>query len=313
VVVDIDAGSSEDLGGLGMESFQKKCAHGRYVLALRLGFQFGVRSCHPCGVKSLARILGALLLVGVVTTALLLASGYSLAELQHIGQPRNVLDDRGRDVPLPLPVGEPVRLLDEVPVTTAGEHGFITVDGEVPVRVDPCRPATWVLSPEGMPPLAREQLDAAIADISARTGIQFEFMGETDERAEFDRPIFQDRYGEGYAPIIVGWSDGSTTSDLEGHVSGVGGSTAIPGAYGDQRFLRSGVVILDGPEMEPLLASTAGAQQVKAIMMHELGHVLGLAHVADASELMHETNDDQVTWGAGDLQGLAIAGAGPCE
>jgi hypothetical protein len=47
--------------------------------------------------------------------------------------------------------------------------------------------------------------------------------------------------------------------------------------------------------------------------MHELAHVLGLAHVEDPVQLMFATHDRQAGWGDGDLAGLAIAGAGPCE
>ena len=263
--------------------------------------------------KSLAKIIGAFLVAAVVATVLLFAQGYTIPELQHIGQPRNVLDDAGRDVPLPFPVGPSKRRLPEVPVTTEGEFAFITEDDGVPVRVDPCRPVSWVLSAPGITDFARDQVFDAVDDISARTGLEFEYLGETDEVPSFDRPIFQDRYGEGYAPVVIGFSDATADSDLEGTVSGVGGSTAMPGAYGDQRYLRSGAVLLDAEEMRTLLASSAGAMQAKAIIMHELGHVIGLAHVADASQLMHQTNDDQVTWGDGDLAGLAIAGAGPCE
>ncbi len=46
--------------------------------------------------------------------------------------------------------------------------------------------------------------------------------------------------------------------------------------------------------------------------MHELGHVLGLAHVEDPTQLMSPTNNGQVTYADGDLTGLAKLGAGSC-
>jgi predicted Zn-dependent protease len=47
--------------------------------------------------------------------------------------------------------------------------------------------------------------------------------------------------------------------------------------------------------------------------MHELGHVVGLNHAADPRELMFPSATYVIDWGPGDLQGLAAAGAGPCE
>jgi hypothetical protein len=265
-------------------------------------------------VKSLAKLVAGIAFVAAVTFGTLLVMGYSPEELQHLGEPRNVYDDNGRDVPLPMPEGDPTRPLPEVSASTTGPYAFITVDGDTPVRHDPCRPIEWVLSTADLPAFAQVEVEAAVADISTRTGLKFVFVGMTDEQASFDRALFQEeRYGEGYAPVIIGWSDATRTPDLDGNVSGIGGSTALPGAYGTQRYLRSGVVILDVEDLESYLASSGGALQVRAIIMHELAHVLGLAHVEDPSQLMFATNDRQNTWGDGDLAGLAIAGAGPCE
>lgn len=263
--------------------------------------------------KGLLKLVLALTCVTAVTVGLLLASGYDLRELTHIGQPRNVLDVDGRTVEIPFAEGPAERRLPEVTATTTGAYTFITEDDGIPVRYDPCRPVPWVLAPAGMPAFAEPEVMAAVTDIQSRTGLEFVYEGTTDEVATFDRPLIDERYGERYAPLIIGWSDATATPDLAGTVSGVGGSTALPGAYGDQRYLRSGAVILDAADLSNYLASTGGALQVRAIIMHEIAHVLGLGHVEDASQLMYGVNDRQQTWGEGDLAGLAVAGAGPCE
>ncbi|MFO7243355.1 MAG: matrixin family metalloprotease [Actinomycetes bacterium] len=263
--------------------------------------------------KSLLKVLGVIGGILAVSFVTFVAMGHSPRELAHLGEVRNVYQDGAHEVVIPFPDGPRERLLPEVPVTTSGGYAFITEDRGVPVRHDPCRPIRWVLNTDGMPAFAEQEIQAAIADIELRSGLKFEFAGYTDEPLDFERSLFQDRYGDDYAPVIIGFSDASQTPDLAGAVTGVGGSTAIQGAFGPQRYLRSGVVVLDADDLKSRFASTSGALQARAIIMHELAHVLGLAHVDDPSQLMHPTHDRQLTWGDGDLAGLAIAGAGPCE
>ena len=51
---------------------------------------------------------------------------------------------------------------------------------------------------------------------------------------------------------------------------------------------------------------------MEAIVLHELAHVVGLAHVSEPMELMFADNTGQVTFGPGDLEGLARLGSLPC-
>ena len=154
----------------------------------------------------------------------------------------------------------------------------------------------------------------AVQSVSVATGLQFEFDGPTDEVASFDRRLFQpDRYGEGFAPLVIGWSNEAAMPELAGSVTGLGGSSSVTGAYGDDRFLASGTVVLDTKDMAGLLGTSTGRTLARAVIMHEIAHVVGLAHVSDPTEIMNATNTSLTEWGPGDLAGLAIAGRGPCE
>lgn len=253
---------------------------------------------------------GAVLIWG---TAHLL--GVTWTDVEHLGQPRNVLQDGAASVRIPLPTGSETRRLPAVPVTTAGQYAFMFPgdNGQGPVRYDPCRPVDWVLNPAGMPKGVQAMVNAAVASVSKATGLEFRYDGTTTEVPSFDRQLFQERYGPGFAPVIIGFATEQQVPDLAGSVTGLGGSSAVYGAYGDQRFLRSGVVIMDAQDLQRLQATAFGARVAQAVIEHELGHVVGLAHVHSDTELMHASNQRITGWGPGDLAGLAIAGAGPCE
>ena len=56
-----------------------------------------------------------------------------------------------------------------------------------------------------------------------------------------------------------------------------------------------------------------GAGIARGILLHELGHLLGLQHVWDSNQLMYSTTDGTVLdFADGDLAGLAQLGAGEC-
>jgi len=266
------------------------------------------------GMTRVGKIVAVAVAIVAIPLLVMALLGVSWRELRHFGEPRNVVKDDGVTRDIPFPEGPARRLLPQVSATASTDFTFMTLDpAGAPVRWDPCRPVPWVLSSVGMPRLAEPLVQEAVDNLQDATGLQFEFRGMTDEVASFERPLFQERYGDGFAPVIVGWSTAAATPELVGTVSGIGGSRALPGAYGSQRYLRTGTVIIDGDDVRTQMATTAGQAHVTAIVMHELAHVLGLGHVDDPSQLMYATYDAQSTLGAGDLAGLALAGAGPCE
>lgn len=164
------------------------------------------------------------------------------------------------------------------------------------------------MAPPGTEQLIRE----SVAAVSAATGLQFVYDGPTSEAPSLDRDAYQpDRYGKKWAPILVAWSTPGEAPELEGRVAGTGGSSSIQ-VPGEPYVYVSGQVLLDAPGLAETLAYPDGPALVRAVIMHELAHVVGLDHVNDPTQLMYEENSGQLDFGAGDRAGLALLGTGEC-
>ncbi|WP_156162224.1 hypothetical protein [Demequina iriomotensis] len=266
------------------------------------------------------RQVGRFVVVTVVAASLFAAGawwrGVTWSDVRHWGTPRNAIEANGETIRIPLAQGEEQRLLPEVTVSTVGSYDLLFREGGPdggPVRYDPCVPLAYVISPQDMPEGFEETVHAAVASVSQATGLEFAYEGFTDEPARFDRALVQPRYGDRFAPIVIGFQAEADNPDLAGTVTGLGGSSAVPGAYGDAQYLRAGVVIIDWEDVARIREDGEGEELAQAVVAHELGHVVGLAHVGDTHELMHESNLRLIDWGPGDLAGLALAGAGGCE
>lgn len=180
-------------------------------------------------------------------------------------------------------------------------------DDGTPVTYDPCVPIHLVVNLRTAPPGAWDLVEEAVAAVTSASGLELVLDGPTDELPADDR---SPRDGDRWAPVLVAWSDPEETPALSGDVAGIGGSTAM--TRDGRAWWVSGAVTLDGPALTQTLAQPGGHEAARAVIMHEIGHLLGLAHVADPGELMHHDNVGQGWWGPGDLSGLARLGAGPC-
>lgn len=220
----------------------------------------------------------------------------------------------GSDVPPPgieaasAPLG--------VPAATTGSTAYVLQEPPDPdqpfVAYDPCRPIHYVVRPDLAPPGTDRLLREAVAAVSAASGLQFVDDGPTSEAPSDEREAYQpDRYGRKWAPVLIAWSTPEESPDLAGNVAGTGGSASIQ-VQGDPYVYVTGQVRLDAPDMTETLAFPDGPALVRAIIMHELGHVVGLDHINDPTQLMHEENSGQLDFGAGDRAGLARLGTGAC-
>lgn len=138
------------------------------------------------------------------------------------------VDARLSGVGAPAPGEEPAasqRLLSAPPVPTSESGGFAFLpaaeDGRSPVRWDPCRPVRYVVRPAGQAPGGAALLGSALAEVSAATGLSLVDGGVTEERPSSQREPYQpQRYGRGWAPVLVVWSDPAESPELAGDVAG---------------------------------------------------------------------------------------------
>lgn len=203
-------------------------------------------------------------------------------------------------VPRPADV-QSNRVLTEREGAGSGAHEFMAMqpDSTDPVTYDPCTPIHVEINPRTGPDNAVRLVRQALDQIEQASGLAFIVDGVSDREVEFESP------GALTDPVIISWTDAKTVPDLAGEVVGLGGSQiAVRGSW---HWYVTGSIALDGPDLDE-----ADDGQKRAVIMHEIGHVVGLGHVGDPTELMHERNTGRSELGPGDLTGLAALGAGRC-
>jgi hypothetical protein len=208
------------------------------------------------------------------------------------------------DAPLGQPLAAP---------PGGGTYAFTAkqADAETPVAYDPCRPIHYVMRPDNAPVGAEAILHDAVDRVSAVTGLQFSYDGATNEQPARDREPYQpDRYGDRWAPVLVAWQTQEENPIFTTDVAGEAGSSRV--AVDGPEVYVTGGVDLDAAAFEQLLMTPSGSAAARAIVLHELGHLVGLDHVTDTAELMYPTVSGTYDFASGDLTGLAALGRGEC-
>jgi len=182
-----------------------------------------------------------------------------------------------------------------------------------PVAYDPCRTVHLVVNDELAPPGGDGLVLEAATTVAAATGLHIVVDGRTDEQPGEDRPLRDPgRYGPGWSPVLLAWTTPGQVPRLAGRTAGLGGSSRVVDDLSGRSTYVTGTVSLDAPDLTAIMARRHGGALVRAVVMHELGPVVGLGHVDDPRELMYQDNDGRTSFGSGDLTGLAALGHGRC-
>jgi hypothetical protein len=183
-------------------------------------------------------------------------------------------------------------------------------DGQ-PVRWDPCQPIHFVVRATGEIAGGAIALQRAIDEVSNDTGLLFVDDGTTTEAPSPSRSAYQpDRYGAVWAPVLISWATPAEYPQLAGNVVGLAGPVAT---QGKNARLVSGEVVFDAPDLARIAGLPNGATVVHDVMLHELGHLVGLGHVDDPTQIMNPVTVRPLSgYAEGDRRGLALLGAGRC-
>lgn len=192
--------------------------------------------------------------------------------------------------------------------SVGGAHAFLMTQpgSEEPVGWDPCQPIRWAVNPTDEPDGGRELVEEAVARVATSTGLDLRAAGET-AHVPFSGSGPPDAF---VRPVVIGWGSEDDFPRLEGAIAGVGGATTDGGA--GRLYFVTGNIVLD---TDTFTAAGIARHPValEAIVLHELGHVVGLGHVDDPSELMAERHSRQDGWGPGDREGLEALTSIPCR
>ncbi|MCW2777453.1 MAG: putative cell wall binding repeat 2-containing protein [Frankiales bacterium] len=175
------------------------------------------------------------------------------------------------------------------------------------VRWDPCTPIDFRINAALGGRQAKADVLTAVARLSAASGLQFRYLGSTSYVPTAGRAPLAG------SPLVIAWAPPagrpSGSSRIGAGEVGHGGWAASTSPAGHYRISSGYVVVRAGA---PLAMGFGAGVTRGRVLMHELGHAVGLDHVADRTMVMNATvtpSSPTALYQAGDVAGLRRVGA----
>jgi hypothetical protein len=173
-------------------------------------------------------------------------------------------------------------------------------------RWNPCKVINYRVNAGGLATSPMKLIRTALAKIRRATGLRFHYAGTTSVVP------FSGAWNNSVPAynLYLGWSTARKVPLLSGGVVGLGGfGTLVSTAAGSHVTQSGGAVFAKGSWPKLVHGWKKGASQ-GALLLHEIGHAIGLNHIGSKPEVMYPTLG---TWtypryGAGDLKGLQKLG-----
>ena len=214
---------------------------------------------------------------------------------------------------------EPV-LATALTTASAAHYAFLSRAGHpaaVIARWNPCSgPIGYRVNLARAPRGALADVQGAVARVAAASGLRFRYLGTTSVI-----PSSSDG-GSAYpagTSLVVAWARPGQSRMLPVARPGaarplaMGGASWVTGrvdgrgrAWGE---VVEGAVVVDATQ-HPQPGFGAAARGTRGrMLMHELGHAVGLGHVGDRGQVMYPVDSGRAVWGPGDRAGLRVLGA----
>jgi hypothetical protein len=198
-----------------------------------------------------------------------------------------------------------------VPIPSDPGYALVYPDGSGGTAAwwSPCTPIRFVVNLSDAPVGALDDALAAVAEASRASGLTFDYVGTTEFSPD-------PTGGWGQMPpgidAVIGWVSPESLHGPHGE-AGVGGSWWQ--AAGSHERIDQGYALINGDLAKAILRPGSGTGYSEAhLLLHEIGHMLGLAHTEDPSEVMYPQTGplSPSAYGSGDRAGLRYLGSQPC-
>ena len=202
--------------------------------------------------------------------------------------------------PASTAVGGVVRETAPSPDVVGTAAGVAHRSGLLGFRWNPCRPVTYRVNARGGYRGSTADIRTAFRRIGRITGIRFVYEGQTR------RIAFRTRL-DPRTDITVSWATPRQVPLLRGAIAALANNAVVR-----NRGIREAVkgqIALDRTTPIGPGYTLAGPPTWGQAFLHEIGHVVGLAHVGDRTQVMYPTiNRDNHVLGLGDRLNLVAVG-----